>query len=216
MSFSPLSSSLNWMDCIAWSRFLDDNEIVFWWNSIKRSLKIFVKYPSGKETPCTIEYSDMLSGIPLDMQMLSYLIHPDITLWQYGLQDGCCINLSVQGLVGGAETDACMCRKCSVLSIFFQLAEDELLDECVSCGEYANTYCNDCKLSCCQVCDKQWPKHPKRSRHKTKVCNTTTKTDYTCMVTFHMRTTPYIATTSEKQLHYKPTTTIPRLRKAYT
>ena len=62
--------------------------------------------------------------------------------------------------------------KFSILSTFFQLAEDELLYECVSCGEYANIYCNDCKSSRCQVCDEQWHKHPKRSQHKTKVCNT--------------------------------------------
>ena len=88
------------------------------------SLKIFVKYPSGKETPCTIEYSDTvlgktlfekveeLSGIPLDMQMLSYKMHlvrPHIPLRQYGLQDGCSINLSVKGLGGGGEIDAGMC-----------------------------------------------------------------------------------------------------------
>ena len=66
------------------------------------SLKIFVKYPSGKETPCTVEYSntvlgktlfekvEKLSGIPIDMQMLSYkmhLIRPDILLQQ--LLDEC-------------------------------------------------------------------------------------------------------------------------------
>ena len=88
--------------------------------------------------------------------------------------------------------------KFSILSIFFQLAEDELLDECVSCGEYANIYCNDCKSSRCQVCDKQWHKHPKRSQHKRRVCNTTAKTDYTCTVTFHMCTTSHVATTSEE------------------
>ena len=48
-------------------------------------------------------------------------------------------------------------------------SEEDLLDECVSCGEHADIYCEDCRSSRCKVCNDQWHKHPKRNHHNTRV-----------------------------------------------
>ena len=47
--------------------------------------------------------------------------------------------------------------------------DDELTNECISCGEYANIFCDVCKSSRCKTCNEQWHKHPKRRNHNTKV-----------------------------------------------
>ena len=52
---------------------------------------------------------------------------------------------------------------------FYTEPDEELLDECVSCGESAHIFCVDCKSSRCRTCDEQWHKHPKRRSHQTKV-----------------------------------------------
>ena len=47
--------------------------------------------------------------------------------------------------------------------------DDELTNECVSCGEYANVFRDVCKSSSYKTCNKQRHKHPKRRNHNTKV-----------------------------------------------
>lgn len=40
------------------------------------------------------------------------------------------------------------------------------MSACVSCGEEARVYCAECNTSCCNICDGQWHKHPKRRHHR--------------------------------------------------
>ena len=166
----------------------DDSEGLPHKEEYNSSITVNVKCPSGKIIPCsfinTMARSQVLfeeiskqTGVPVKLQMLSYkmnLIQPDIPLQRYRMEDGCCIDLVIKGVGGGNGSDAgimvlsadCMCVK---IKFYFIDSDDEVLDECVSCGEHAHIYCSDCKCSRCKVCDEQWHKHPKRRLHQTKV-----------------------------------------------
>ena len=48
-------------------------------------------------------------------------------------------------------------------------AQNEVLSECVSCGEKADIYCVECESSRCKLCNDQWHRHPKRRDHKLEV-----------------------------------------------
>ena len=47
--------------------------------------------------------------------------------------------------------------------------QEEISDECESCGGEADVYCTDCASSRCNVCSEQWHKHPKRKHHSLQV-----------------------------------------------
>ena len=130
-----------------------------------------------------------MTGISQDLQMLSYkmqMMSPDTPLCEYHLEDHCYIDLSVKGVGGGGGNDStkahigmsnilhdCIiyvhaCEHWLQVKIHVEGSE-EILDECVSCGEYANNFCNKCESSRCAVCNEQWHKHPKRRNHKIRV-----------------------------------------------
>ena len=85
------------------------------------SLTITVKCPSGGIVTCIIENTDPealgkhlfekveeMTGVPTNMQLLSYgtkLIRPNKKLQDYGLQDNCCVHLSVKGVGGNGDSD---------------------------------------------------------------------------------------------------------------
>ena len=126
-----------------------------------------------------------MTGVPTDMQLLSYgtkLIRPNKKLQDYNLQDNCCVHLSVKGVGGNGGSNTgilklminlttCNRHHNIIYGIICSLTEssDELLDECISCGEHAIIYCSTCKSSRCVPCNEQWHKHPKRRDHETKV-----------------------------------------------
>ena len=82
-------------------------------------MTVTVKCPSGEAVSCIMESAEVLgmdlfekveevTGVPIDMQLLSYgthLIHPNKKLVDYGLQDNCCIHLSVKGVGGTGDSD---------------------------------------------------------------------------------------------------------------
>lgn len=80
-------------------------------------------------------------------------LEPGVPLEDYGIQDGSIIEAVMKG-IGGNGTD--------------QHKSNEVLSECVSCGERADIYCNECEASRCKCCNDQWHRHPKRREHKLK------------------------------------------------
>ena len=155
----------------------------------KCALNLNIKCPSGKLVSCTVELGseatlghtlyeavEKQTGIPKTSQMLSYnskLIHPNVILQKYGLTDGSCINLLIKGIGGGGTDTGSYVDQPNNDHFhypnFYTESDEELLDECVSCGESAYIFCRDCKSSRCRTCDEQWHKHPKRRSHQTKV-----------------------------------------------
>ena len=55
------------------------------------------------------------------------------------------------------------------LNALFLCLQNEVLSECVSCGERADIYCSECEASRCNLCNDQWHRHPKRREHKLEV-----------------------------------------------
>jgi len=157
-----------------------------------RKIHFTVKCPSGSVYQCSARCMDGPStlsqvlfdeverqtGTPANLQILSFLgqfILPDIPLCQYSLENGNCLNLSVKGL-GGGGGDSSSGEKRTTYIIYNILLFDSgfaeiEMEECVSCGERAYMYCNDCESSRCKTCNDQWHKHPKRRCHQTNVRN---------------------------------------------
>lgn len=117
-------------------------------------------------------------GIPQEHQMLSFggsLLQPSQPLKYYNIQDGSSIQLSVKGYGGGEDSDDGTFTCQLLLVIIYVCIEicyiilDSVSKECISCGELARFYCDECKSSRCAVCNDRWHKHPHRRSHATKV-----------------------------------------------
>lgn len=79
------------------------------------------------------------------MQMLLYkmhLIRPDENLQRYGLENGCCVDLSVKGVGGGGDTDTGMAYH-SIITILMCASSDYYL--------YIQTVILNCLMSAFRV-----------------------------------------------------------------
>ena len=157
-----------------------DIRLCFTIKGISKEFKVVLN--SNKYSLCQDLFAEIenLTSIPQKSQALSYRqhsLHPKHPLCDYNFSDDNLIYLSVKGLGGGPSDDGnfmhsqySMCNSIIIIIILIESSDnDDIKDECVSCGESANLYCQDCKTYRCKECNDLWHKHPKRKWHEVQV-----------------------------------------------
>ena len=107
---------------------------------------------------------EKLTGIPQKLQALSYrqrTLDPQHPMCDYNFSDDNVINLSIKGLGGGPSDDDNFIINSNKLNLIKSSDSDETKDECVSCGERAYFFYQNCKTSRCKECNDLWHKRPK-------------------------------------------------------